>query len=253
MLEIDDENSDMPNSFHKSVEKFLDRYHVGWLRFLRITLIKPIPADTVEKWLAALLSSKLEEIFISLPLATHIKLPVEIFQIMALRNLTLYLQCDWNIPNNISLVGLRSLFLSVKLPDQGSTKRLLEGLRLLTDLRLYSCDWTLITNLSATIPSLKRLFIKHRSRAVNEERVVVNLNLENLTTMELQLPMNFELTFAEMNSIDYVDLQIEIPVFDPEDEIEATRVPVRRFVSILNSVRKTNTVALSDSAFRVIN
>lgn len=69
---------------------------------------------------------------------------------------------DWNIHDNISLSGLKSLYLSVKLPNQESTKRLLEGMRLLTDLSLDSCDWTLITYLSVTIPSLEMLYIKHR-------------------------------------------------------------------------------------------
>lgn len=46
--------------------------------------------------------------------------------------------------------------------------------------------------------------------------------------------MNIELTFAEIKYIDFVDLIIKIPDFDPEAEVETTR-----FFSILNSVRKT--------------
>lgn len=60
------------------------------------------------------------------------------------------------------------------------------------------------------------------------------MNYENLNKIELGLPMNIELTFAEMKYIDFVDLIIKIPDFDPEAEVETTR-----FFSILNSVRKT--------------
>lgn len=70
--------------------------------------------------------------------------------------------------------------------------------------------------------------IKHRFKIANEERVV-NLNYENLNKIELGLPMNIELTFVEMKYIDFVDLIIKIPDFDPEAEVETTRVLVRQF------------------------
>lgn len=54
------------------------------------------------------------------------------------------------------------------------------------------------------------------------------MNYENLNKIELGLPMNIELTFAEIKYIDFVDLIIKIPDFDPEAEVETTRVLVRQ-------------------------
>lgn len=56
--------------------------------------------------------------------------------------------------------------------------------------------------------------------------------------------MNIELTFAEMKYIDFVDLIIKIPDFDPEAEWKQPEFLYDNFFSILNSVRKTNTIVL---------